>query len=85
VGLVIEEQVQLKVFQVQEEEIEGVLEEEAKEGDVDPEAGSSTLQCPSHSCGIHRNETGIHWNGTGIELENQCTCKYMYINTCIQM
>jgi hypothetical protein len=38
VGLVVEEQVQLKVFQVQEEEIEGVLEE-AKDGDVDPEAG----------------------------------------------
>ena len=35
----VEEQVQLKVFQVQEEEIEGVLEEEPKEGDVDPEPG----------------------------------------------
>ena len=43
VGLVLEvqvlEQVEPKGFQVQEEEAKGVVEEEVKEEDVDPEPG----------------------------------------------
>ena len=38
-GQVVEEQVELKAFQVQEEQAQGVLEEEAKGGHVDPYPG----------------------------------------------